>query len=266
MTQNVLITGASTGIGRALALDYGRQGARIWLLARSSDRLQVLAGEIRDAGGEATVLAGDLTDTDVMLKHLEQAEMESGGMDLVIANAGFSGRMRYPGADNVKIARHTLRLNFEAAVLCLEFFAQKMIPRHRGILVGIGSIAGYRGLPGSAPYSSTKAALHTYLESLRFSMKPYGIQVTDIRPGFVATPLVAHNRQFMPFIMSAEAASVRIRKAIARRRKRFTFPWPMALVGHLIHALPDFVTDWLLAIVMKQRSIEGPPKDDDPRL
>jgi short-subunit dehydrogenase len=259
---NILITGASTGIGYQLALDYGRQGHSLWLLARSKDKLEALGAEIEAAGGKATVMAGDVSNIDEMLVNLTQADVASGGMDLVIANAGISARMRYPGSESLSNARRVLDINFTAAVICLEFFMQRMIPRRSGHLVGIGSIAGFRGLPGHGPYSAAKAGLHTYLESLRFSGHQYGIKVTDIRPGFVRTPLVANNRQPMPFILSVEAASRRIRRAIEKGRKRYTFPRIMAFMGWFLRVSPNFLTDFILGLALHSRAVSGAPIED----
>lgn len=255
--EKVLITGASTGIGRQLALDYAAQGADVWLLARSENRLRELAQELEARGGGGHVLVCDATDQEALLESLEQAQNQSGGFDLVIANAGWGGRMKYPGDRNIHVFNQILDLNFKAAILTLEYFAFHMVQAKHGHLVGISSIAGFRGLPGSAPYSATKAALRTYLEALRFSTQYYGVKVTDIRPGFVRTPMTDKNKIPMPFMVEVEVASRKMRRAIQRGSKRFTFPWQMAMIVHLGMALPDFMYDWIVTKVATKMAVEG---------
>jgi len=243
--KNILITGASTGIGRQLALDYGKVGAKLWLLARSEQNLRTLATEINASGGEAHILVCDATIEKDFLESLNTAQVESTGFDLVIANAGWGGKMSYPGEKNIEVLNRIIDLNLRAATQTLEFFARYMVEARKGHLVGVSSIAGFRGIPSGAAYSATKAGLISYLESLRFSVQPFGIHVTDIRPGWVRTHLTDQNNFPMPFLMDVDRASYKIRRALDRGRKRFTFPWQMAILVHLITAMPDFIYDWL---------------------
>jgi len=255
--NKIFITGASTGIGRQLALDYGRDGAELWLLARSEDKLTELADEISNRGGSAHIFPCDATDEPVFLEALETAQLESGGFDLVIANAGWGGRMKYPGDRNIEVLNEVINLNFRAATQTLEFFARYMVIAKHGHLVGVSSIAGFRGAPGSAAYSATKAALITYIESMRLSVSPFGVYLTDIRPGFVRTPMTDKNVVPMPFLMDVDIASKKIRRAIARKRKRFAFPWQMAVLIHLIKAAPDFLYDWVAALTFGKQAVSG---------
>ncbi|NQT61788.1 MAG: SDR family NAD(P)-dependent oxidoreductase [Candidatus Marinimicrobia bacterium] len=255
--NKIFITGASTGIGRQLALDYGKAGAELWLLARSERKLTDLAREIQKAGGQAHILICDATDEPVFLKALGIAQEESGGFDLVIANAGWGGRMQYPGDKNIEVLNQVIDLNFRAATQTLEFFAKFMVIARHGHLVGVSSIAGFRGAPSAAAYSATKAALISYLESLRFSLSPFGVFVTDIRPGFVRTPMTDRNVVPMPFLMEVDKASHKIRRAIARKRKRFTFPWQMAVFLHLVKAAPDFLYDWVAGLTFGKQAVSG---------
>ncbi|NQV16497.1 SDR family NAD(P)-dependent oxidoreductase [bacterium] len=242
--KKILITGASTGIGRQLALDYGRDGASLWLLARTESKLQDLVLQIQDSGGKARSLVCDATIEKNLLAALQTAQDESGGCDLVIANAGWGGKMMYPSDRNIHVLNQVIDLNYKAAAQTLEFFARFMAEDCHGHLVGVSSIAGFRGVPAGAAYSSTKAALSTYLESLRFSMHHFGVRVTDIRPGFVRTPMTDNNKIPMPFLMEVDVASRKIRRALERGRKRFTFPWQMAIMIHLLAGMPDFLYDW----------------------
>lgn len=255
--NKIFITGASTGIGRQVALDYGKGGAELWLLARSESKLTILADEIQNAGGQAHTLVCDATDEPAFLKALGIAQEESGGFDLVIANAGWGGKMKYPGDKNIEVLNQVIDLNFRAATQTLEFFAKFMVNAKHGHLVGVSSIAGFRGAPSAAAYSATKAALITYLESLRFSVRPFGVFVTDIRPGFVRTPMTDSNVVPMPFLMDVDRASQKIRRAIGRKRKRFTFPWQMAVILHLVKAAPDFLYDWVAALTFGKEAVSG---------
>lgn len=257
MYHKILITGASTGIGKQLALDYGKTGAELWLLARSKEKLTDVATSIQSVGGSAHVLVCDATDEPSFINSLALAQEESGGFDLVIANAGWGGRMQYPGDRNIEVLNQVIDLNFRAATQTLEFFAKYMVVAKHGHLVGVTSIAGFRGAPGGAIYSATKAALITYLESFRLSVRPFGVYVTDIRPGFVRTPMTEKNLVPMPFLMDVERASFKIMRAISRKRKRFAFPWQMAVLIHLIKAAPDFLYDWLAGVTFGKQAVSG---------
>jgi short-subunit dehydrogenase len=255
--HKILITGASKGIGRQLALDYGKAGASLWLLARSQSTLESLVEEINVLGGKGHFLVCDATQENELIAAFEIAQSSSGGFDLVIANAGWGGKMSYPSENNLHVLNQVIDLNFRAATQTLEYFAKYMVEAGHGHLVGVSSIAGFRGLPGSAPYSATKAALTTYLESLRFSVQRSGVRVTDIRPGFVRTPMTDKNTIPMPFLLEVEVASKKIQKAIQHERKRFTFPWQMAVFVHIVKAFPDFLYDWLVGLFFSEMATEG---------
>lgn len=253
-------------MGRQLALDYGTQGASLWLLARSESKLESLAGEIEQSGGTAHLLVCDATVEQDLLAAFQAAQAASGGFDLVIANAGWGGKMTYPGEKNILVLDQIIDLNFRAATQTLEYFAKFMVETRHGHLVGISSVAGFRGLPGGAAYSATKAALSTYLESLRFSLSPFGIKVTDIRPGFVRTPMTARNKVPMPFLMDVDLAAKKIRRAIERGSKRFTFPWQMAVIVHLVRAMPDFLYDRLVSMTYGDMAVSGRPGKSEENL
>jgi len=245
--KKIVITGASTGLGKQLAMEFAkRDHAEIWLIARSQDKLDAVVGEIASWGGIGHAIPCDVTQLDDLEIACEKIWTESGGVDLVVANAGWSGNMRYPGEKNWSIARTVVDLNLRGSILTLEYFAQKMIGEEiKGHLVGVSSVAGFRGLPKSTVYSATKAGLISYLEALRISVSAYGILVTDIRPGFVKTPLTDANHFPMPFILELEDAGNRMYRAIINQRKRFTFPKRMAFVGTILRNLPNFLFDWI---------------------
>lgn len=245
--QKIVITGASTGLGKQLALEFARRDkAEIWLIARSQEKLDTAVDEITQLGGIGHPISCDVTKLDELEAACEKVWTESGGVDLVVANAGWSGNMRYPGEKNWSVAKTVVNLNLRGAILTLEYFAQKMIQAEvKGHLVGVSSVAGFRGLPKSTVYSATKAGLITYLEALRISVIGYGISVTDIRPGFVKTPLTDNNHFPMPFILELEDAGDRMYHAIVSKRKRFTFPKRMALTGWVLRHTPNFLFDWI---------------------
>ncbi len=258
--HKILITGSSTGLGKQLALEFARRDqAEIWLLARSADKLDEVAAEIKELGGVGHPVPCDVTKLAELKASCKQAWSGSGGLDLVIANAGWSGNMRYPGDNNWSIAKTVINLNLRGAILTLEFFAKKMIEQKHGHLVGVSSVAGFRGLPKSTVYSATKAGLITYLEALRLAVAGYGIAVTDIRPGFVKTPLTAGSRFPMPFLLELEDAGDRMYRAIVKHRKRFTFPRRMALTGVILRNMPNFIYDWLGAKAGRSLHTRKPP-------
>ncbi len=243
--QRILITGASSGIGRYVAQELARPGVRIYLIARRRKALEETAAMVSARGGEGLVCPCDLRNLGQTAEVFSRIEAETGPLDLVIANAGANFFLKYPSDDNPDKALMIVDLNFRAAIYTLEFFARGMLRQGRGHLVGISSIAGYRGLAGAVVYSATKAGFRTYLEALRFRVSYKGIKVTDIRPGYIRTPMTAENRYPMPFLMDVEPAARKIVTAILKGKKRYTFPWPMALFGKILYHLPDTVYDYL---------------------
>ena len=242
--KSIVITGASTGLGRQLALEFAKTGGTLHLIARSKDALNQLVSEIENQGGKSFAYPIDITQTDEFVALLKSID-EKDPVDLAIANAGWAGKLSYPSETNIDVAKTIADLNFKAAIITLETLAKGMVERKRGHLVGVSSVAGFRGLPGSAIYSASKAGFTTYLEALRFSTKPRRVYVTDIRPGFVYTPLTAKNNHPMPFIISVQYAGHLMFNAIIQRKRRFTFPWQMAIVGAIMRNLPYFVWDWV---------------------
>ncbi len=242
--KQILITGASTGIGKALALKYGNKENTLWLMARSTDKLDKIVSEIKNNGGNAKSIPCDLTNTNLLIENSKEIEKLSGGIDLLIVNAGYSSRLFYYGNDNIEEAQKMINLNFSAAIIMIEYFVQQMIRRNNGHIVGISSIAGFRGLPNAGIYSATKAGLATYLEGLRVSLGNYKIDITDIRPGFVDTPMTQAKNNPKPFLTTPEDAAKMITKAINKRKKRFTFPKPMIFVGWVARHIPNFIFDY----------------------
>jgi short-subunit dehydrogenase len=235
----VFITGASSGIGESLARLYVARGATVGLFARRArdpDRLSaavaVYAGDVRDAAALAHAGADFIA--------------RFGVPDIVIANAGVSrGTLTEPA--DLPAFRAVLETNMLGIVHTFAPFVQAMRAARHGTLVGIASIAGFRGLPGSGAYSASKAAAISYLESLRVELRGSGVAVVTICPGYVDTPMTAKNPYPMPFRLEADKAAALIARAIARRKRFYVLPWPMAIVGRALRALPRPVYDFAFA-------------------
>ena len=240
-----IITGASSGIGAALALELGRRGHRLGLIARREQSLHELAERIRTKGGTAVVAAADVTDRSAVERAVTAIEAELGPCDLLIANAG--GDVKSPPHD-VRITDWlaVMRLNFDGVVHAVGATLPGMLSRGRGHISVVSSQGRMRGFPGIGPYAASKAAVTTLFESLRQDLKPHGIAVTAIHPGYVSSELTAQNHFDMPGLMSAERAAVIIADGLERSPSRIDFPWGTTLQIRLVSLLPDFLFDWLM--------------------
>lgn len=243
-TPRVLITGASSGIGEALAWEYARRGARLGLVARRAERLAALAHVL--PGGCATYEA-DVRDAVGMKRVAEHFIAEHGGADVVIANAGMSAGTLTQHDEDLAVFREIMDINVLGMVHTFSPFLRAMRAARAGTLVGIASVAGIRGLPGAGAYSASKSAAVTYLESLRVECRGSGVSVVTIAPGYIATPMTAANPYPMPFILPADVAATRMLDAIAQRRSYTTVPWQMGVVALGLRALPRWLYDRLFA-------------------
>ena len=233
--MKVFLTGASSGIGEALARHYAAGGATLGLVAR---RAQLLASLEAGIPGCETFVA-DVRDAAAMRSAAAAFIERHGVPDLVIANAGVSYGNDTAVAGDVEVFREILEINVLGLVNTFHPFIGPMRARGSGHLVGIASVAGVRGLPGATAYSASKAAAVRYLEGLRVELRGSGIDVTTLSPGYIATPMTARNPYRMPFILTAEDAARRFARAIARRSRHAVIPWQMAIVSRLLAALPD---------------------------
>ena len=240
----VVITGASSGIGKALAHEYARRGATLALVARRGDLLAQLAGTL---AARAYTYAADVRDARALAAVAEDFIGRVGCPDMVIANAGVSaGTLTGKTQDN-QVFEEILAINVTGMMLTFQPFVEPMKARKHGTLAGIASIAGFRGLPGAAAYSASKAAAISYLESMRVELAGSGVSVVTICPGYIATPLTAGNPYRMPFLMDADVAAGKIADAIARRKRFYVLPWQMAVVGWFMRRLPRSLYDSLFS-------------------
>lgn len=244
MALKVFITGASSGLGAALARAYAREGAALGLLARRRSALELLA---KSLSSPRQVYVADVNDA-AALRNAALAYMrEFECPDVVIANAGVSHGTVTEIQEDLAVFEHIVRTNLIATVATFQPFIEAMKARRRGTLVTIASVAGMRGLPGAGAYSASKAAVIAYSESLRLEMAQYGVKVVTIAPGYVDTPMTERNPYPMPFIISAEDFARRAMRVIARGKPYAVIPWPMAIVARALRWMPIALYDRLFA-------------------
>jgi NAD(P)-dependent dehydrogenase (short-subunit alcohol dehydrogenase family) len=238
---NVFITGASSGIGAALARHYAAAGANVGLFARRAPELAAIAATL--PADRVAFWAGDVRDAPALAAAAAGFVARFGAPDVVYANAGVSRGTLTEHAADLPAFRAVFETNVFGLVHTFQPFVAPMCAARRGALVGIASVAGFRGLPGSGAYSASKAAAIAYLESLRVELRDSGVAVVTVSPGYVATPMTAKNPYRMPFLVDADKAARLIARAVAARRRHYVLPWPMAMVGHLLRWLPRPVYD-----------------------
>ena len=239
--NRVFITGASSGLGAALAREYAAQGATLGLLARRRGALDQLAASLPNPERHR-VYEADVTDRPALAAAAADFIAGVGGADIVIANAGVSAGTLTEHAEDLAVFDIILATNVSATVATFAPFISGM-KAHGGTLVGIGSVAGIRGLPGAGAYSASKAAVLSYCESLRLELKPHGIRVVTIAPGYIDTPMTRHNPYKMPFLMPAARFAEKAAAAIAAGDSYRVIPWQMGVVAKLLRALPNALYD-----------------------
>jgi len=243
----VFITGASSGIGQALAARFHRAGYRLALVARRAEEVSRWAEEQGFAPANWAVYGADVRDIAAITGAGSACIAAQGVPDVVIANAGISIGMDTAVRADLEVMRATYETNNIGLAAPFQPFVAAMVERRSGRLVGIASVAGVRGIPGHGAYSSSKAAVISYCESLRGELRPSGVRVVTIAPGYIDTPLTRGNRYSMPFLMSADRFADRAFAAIvAGDRFRF-IPWQMAIVARLLKWLPNPLYDRALA-------------------
>lgn len=271
--MRVFITGASSGIGAALALFYAAQGAQLGLVGRREQALRDLVDRLPEAcsathsaildarhdavnGAHHRIYPLDVRDRNALHAAAHDFQ-QSGPVDIVIASAGVSAGTLTEELDDFQVFREIIDINVLSMVATFEPFVAAMKQRGQGTLVGIGSVAGVRGFAGAGAYSASKAAVRAYCESLRVELAPAGIHVVTIAPGFIQTPMTARNPYRMPFLMPVDAFAREAAQAIARGRSYCVIPWQMGWVGRLLTVLPDALFD-RFAANSKRKPRRGP--------
>jgi len=243
----VFITGASSGIGQALAERFHREGWRLALVARRAAELQAWADGRGFDHARCSIHAADVRDVDAIVAAGHACLAQQGLPDVVIANAGISVGMDTALREDLAVMRSTLETNLLGMAATFQPFVAPMCERRSGALVGVASVAGIRGLPGHGAYCASKSGVIAYCESLRGECRPAGVKVVTLVPGYVDTPLTQRNRYGMPFLMTPAAFADRAFDAIRRGASYRVIPWQMGVVAKLLRLLPNALYDSVLA-------------------
>lgn len=242
--MRVVITGASSGIGEALAKHYAARGATLALIARRQQELERLSGALP---GLTFCYPLDVTDAEALKAAAADFIAKAGVPDLVIGNAGISVGTLTQEAGDQPVFERVLSVNVVGLFNTFQPFIAPMCKAGHGTLAGIASVAGIRGLPGSGAYSASKAAAITYLEALRGEVRGNGLKVVTVLPGYIETPMTAHNPYPMPFILPVDEAARRIARVIDSGTSYAVVPWQMAIVAKLLRLLPNRLFDAILS-------------------
>lgn len=239
----VFLTGASSGIGEALALALAERGAVLGLVARREAELKDLATRCEAAGGTARVFACDVTDAAALSDAARRFRDEFGHIDILIANAGIGGNNAETRALQPDAVKKVVEINLLGSVNAVHAVLPHMLERGSGHLVAISSLAGIRGLPKSAAYSASKAGMTAFFESVRLDVQNKGIDVTIIQPGFIKTPLTSGRANKMPFLMELDDAIPLFISAIEKKKKFAAFPWQLATIVRAGKIFPAWLYD-----------------------
>lgn len=245
--RSILITGASSGLGKALALHYAREGIFLALSGQNEERLLQVAAECRVKGAEVDTIVLSVTDEAGMHEWVQRAD-DHRVLDLVIANAGISGGTGgHAGGEDSEQARQIFDVNLYGVLNTIHPILPRMAARGAGQIAVISSLAGFRGMPGAPAYSASKGAVRFYGEALRGSVRETGVKINVICPGFIRSRITDANNFPMPFFMEGEKAASIIAKSLAADKGRITFPWPMYVGTWLMSILPDSMAQNILA-------------------
>ena len=248
MTQPlVFITGASSGIGQALAHRYHQAGFRLALVARRTSEVKTWASAQGISPDSYEIYSADVSVTDSIVAAGRDCIARQGLPDVVIANAGISVGMDTAVLSDIDVMARTFATNNIGMAATFQPFVDAMVQRGSGALVGIGSVAGIRGLPGHGAYCASKAAVISYCESLRGELRPHGVRVVTVSPGYIDTPLTQQNRYSMPFLMQPADFADRAFRTIQAGVSYRVIPWQMGVVAKLLRMLPNPLFDKMLA-------------------
>jgi short-subunit dehydrogenase len=264
-SRRALVTGATSGLGRELAVQLGRRGWRVAVTGRRIEELEETARLVRAAGGEPLSLPGSVSE-DADVKRQYAAILAAwDGLDWAILNAGVGDTF-----DAKEFSFSQLRWTFDVNVFgvgrWLEAVIPGMVAQRSGVIAGIGSLAGFRGLPRTAAYSASKAALATLLESVRVDLRGTGVDVVTVCPGFVKSEMTARNGpRSMPFLMETTAGAAAILSGIDARRRVVHFPWQLSYpTKYGLACLPDAIYDWVAARLARYR--DKRPSEESRRI
>lgn len=257
--KHVFITGASSGIGKALAIYLAtKKGARVSLAARSVDKLEHICRNIKDQGGSAQVIQLDLCDSSSFPKALAESMKSFGSIDILIANAAVNNEGLCFSRLSLEQIDKAIETNLKGTLYFLHLVLTEMLKENSGHIVGISSLAGYRGLPMGSVYGATKAALSNLLESLRIELYDTNIHITTIHPGFVDTPAIQGMKHPKLFLCSAETAAKKIANAVSQKKYSYGFPWIMEhIVMRVVLCIPQTIFVPLLYFLTKRHWIHG---------
>lgn len=243
MPRSILITGASSGLGEALARHYAEPRRTLFLSGRDGGRLEAVAHDLRAAGAECHTRVLDVTDRDAMAAWIAECDQVR-ALELVIANAGISAGTAN-GPEGAAQTRAIFAVNLDGVLNTVLPAIETMRPRRVGQIAIMSSVASFRGLPSAPAYCASKAAVRVWGEALRGELAADNIRLSVICPGFVVTRMTEVNDFSMPFLMKADRAAAIMARGLAANRGRITFPWQMAAIGWLTAALPDAVMGWI---------------------
>lgn len=240
----VLITGASSGIGKAIARQLAEENCRLVLLARRIELLEQLNKELQLTNDQPLIIKCDVSKKEDVAYAYGVIKERFGGVDIAILNAGYGHEVTVQNY-NSRFAEDTFGANIFGIVYWVEQLLPKFVEKKDGVIVGISSLADNRGYSGSGFYCASKAAASVYLEGLRIELKPRGIKVITVKPGFVRTPMTEKNEYQMPMLMEPEKAAQIITEGIKKGKNIIQFPWPIVLVTRLVGFLPNSLYEWL---------------------
>lgn len=239
----IFLTGASSGIGEALAIEMAKRGAILGLVARREEMLRDLAERCEAVGGKARVFPCDVVDYEKVQQAADALRDEFGRIDILIANAGIGGNNQETRELQPEAVKKVIDINLMGAVNAVYAVLPQMLERKSGQLIAISSLAGFRGLPKSAAYSASKGAMTNFFESVRLDVQQKGVSVTIIQPGFIKTPLTSGRANKMPFLMELEDSLPYFLDAIEKQKKFSAFPWQLATFVRLGRIFPAWLYD-----------------------
>ena len=248
--ESIFITGASSGLGRAVAMSYAAEGVVLFLCGRNKERLYKTAELCKEKGAITYTYLYDVSDAFAVQEAIAEAD-KLHPLDLVIANAGISGGVLGGAEDSIQ-TRQIFDTNITGVLNTVLPALERMRERHCGQIGIVSSIAGYRGLPGAPAYSASKACLKAWGEALRGRFSDEGIKINVICPGFIETPLTDVNKFPMPFLMSPGKAALRIKRGLEKNKAIIAFPFPMAVAGWFLGIMPGFLLRPILRCMPKK--------------